>query len=359
MNGPVPATYYGDDAARPFDATVEWRSADSIDIRLADRTDTWNLRTPSAAWEISAGAVRISYGVPPHTLIIKDPAAVRAWTAHFKAHRIRKSTESRVPLFLTLPMMLPFGFIALCAAAYFWVLPYASERLALALPPETDVQLGDPMFEGMKATMVIDEARSGTLQAFADKLVIAPTFTLRLHVVKDDQVNAFAMPGGHIVVYTGILDKMEEAGELAALIAHEGTHVEKRHSTRGIARDLSGSLFLSLLLGDLGGVTSVLAQKGDELKGLGYSRDLETEADTIGIRRMHANGVDPQGMVKLLELLEREAEDMPEGASFLSSHPLTKDRLSAAQAKAREMGATTAAIPALDSLFAKLKADHE
>lgn len=79
----------------------------------------------------------------------------------------------------------------------------------------------------------------------------------------------------------------------------------------------------------------MLAQKGDELKGLSYSRDLETEADTIGIRRMHANGVDPNGMVKLLELLEREAEDMPEGASFLSS-PLTKDRLSTAKSKAAE-----------------------
>ena len=354
-NGPVQATYYGDDAAKPYDATVEWRSADSIDIRLADRTDTWNLRAPGLAWEISAGAVRISYGVPPHTLIIKDPAAVVAWTAHFKTHGIRKSKENKLPWILTLPMMLPLGFIALCAAAYFWLLPYVSERMAMALPPETDAQLGDPMFEGMKADLLIDDARSATLQAFADQLTISPTFTLRLHLVKDDQINAFAMPGGHIVVYTGILDKMKEPGELAALLAHEGTHVEQRHSTRGIARDLAGSLFVSLLLGDLGGVTSVLAQKGDELKGLSYSRDLETEADTIGIRRMHANGVDPHGMVELLELLGREAEDMPEGASFLSSHPLTKERLATAEAKAAEIGAISEPLPALDSLFRLLK----
>ncbi len=355
MNGPVQATYYGDDAARPYEASVEWRSADTIEVRLADRTDTWNLRAPGAAWEISAGAVRISYGVPPHTLIIKDPAAVRAWTAHFKTQRIRKSRENRVPWILTLPMMLPLGFIGLCVAAYFWLLPFVSERMAMALPPETDVQLGDPMFEGMKADLAIDEVRSTALQAFGDRLTIAPTFKLRLHLVKDDQVNAFAIPGGHIVVYTGILDKMKEPGELVALLAHEGTHVEKRHSTRGIARDLSGSLFLSLLLGDLGGATTVLAQKGDELKGLSYSRDLETEADTIGIRRMHANGVDPNGMVKLLELLEREAEDMPEGASFLSSHPLTKDRLSTAKSKAAEFGALTVVPSGLDSLFQLLK----
>jgi len=148
---------------------------------------------------------------------------------------------------------------------------------------------------------------------------------------------------------------MKEPVELAALLAHEGSHVERRHSTRAIARDLAGSLFVSLLLGDLGGATTVLAQKGDELKGLSYSRDLETEADTIGIRRMHANGVDPHGMVKLLELLGREAEDMPEGASFLSSHPLTKERLATAEAKAAEIGVISEPLPALDSLFRLLK----
>lgn len=355
MNGPVKATYYGDDAARPHEATVEWRSAQSIDVRLPDRTETWDLRAGGSAWEISAGALRITHGSPAHTVIVTDPVAVSAWKAHFKAHRIRKSKESGVPLFLTIPMALPLGFIALCAAAYFWLLPYVSERMALALPPEMDVKLGDPMFDGMKAQLVIDDERSATLQAFADKLVIAPTFKLRLHLVKDEQVNAFAMPGGHIVVYTGILDRMTKPGELAALLAHEGTHVEKRHSTRGIARDLSGSLFLSLLLGDMGGLAGAVAQKGDELKGLGYSRDLETEADTMGIRRMHANGVDPQGMVELLELLGREAEDMPEGASFLSSHPLTKDRLSMAKSKAAGFGEVTTPPAGLDSLFRLLK----
>ncbi len=359
MNGPIGATWYGADASKPHDVTVEWRSATAIEVRLADGTETCELHAPSTGWEISAGALRITYGPARHTLIIKDATTVQAWTAHFKTHRIRKNRENRVPWVMSLPLMLPLGFIALCAAAYFWLLPYLSERMAMALPPEMDVKLGDPMFDGMKGDLVIDEVGSASLQAFADKLVIAPTFKLRLHLVKDEQINAFAMPGGHIVVYTGILDKMQEPGELAALLAHEGTHVEKRHSTRGIARDLSGSLFLSLLFGDMGGLAGAVAQKGDELKGLGYSRDLETEADTIGLRRMHANGVDPQGMVKLLELLEREAEDMPEGASFLSSHPLTKERIATATGKAGALGPLTAPTPALDSLFRALRGSDD
>jgi predicted Zn-dependent protease len=252
-------------------------------------------------------------------------------------------------------MALPLGFIALCLAAYFWLLPYLSERMALALPPETDVRLGDAMYQQTAPSLDIDEARSDVLQRFGDQLLISPTFKLRLHLVKDEQVNAFAMPGGHIVVYTGILDKMTGPGELAALLSHEGTHVEKRHSTRAIARDLSGSLFLSLLLGDVGDMVGTVAQKGDELKGLSYSRDLETEADTIGIRCMYTNGVEPHGMVDLLELLEREAEDMPEGASFLSSHPLTKDRIATAEKRAAALGTPAVLSLELDSLFRVLK----
>ncbi|HMU14145.1 MAG: M48 family metallopeptidase [Bacteroidetes bacterium] len=355
MNGAVPATYYGADAARPHPAEAEWVSTGVIAIRLADRTETWDLRAPGTTWEISAGALRITHGAERHVIIVKDPIVVKSWTAHLRTHRIRKSREGRTAWLLTLPLALPLGLIVVGLAVYFWVLPWASERLAMKLPPEVDVQLGDPMFEGMRSGLDIDTAGSATLQAFADKLVIAPTFKLRLHLVKDDQVNAFAMPGGHIVVFTGILEKMDRAGQLAALLAHEGTHVEKRHSTRGLARDLAGSFFLALVLGDGSGLGGLLAQKGDELKGLDYSRDLETEADTIGIARLRESGVDPEGMVALLELLEREAGDMPEGTSFLSSHPLTKDRITLARAKASAAGATRSASSELDSLFSVLK----
>ncbi|MBL0044206.1 MAG: M48 family metallopeptidase [Flavobacteriales bacterium] len=355
MPQPVPVTYYGDDASKPEEATAQWTELGRIQVVLRDRTEEWSVYGIGFAWELSAGALRVMHGDPRHSVIIRDSLAIRAWTAHFKAQKLKQGSEDRVPWILGIPMMLPLGFIALCIAAYLWLLPYVSERLAMALPPETDVRIGDAMFENMATTLAIDSPLSETLQAFADRLTISPSYKLKLHVVKDDQVNAFAMPGGHIVVYTGILDKMKEPGELAALLAHEGTHVEKRHSTRGLARDLSGSLFLSLVLGDIGDVVGIAAKKGDELRGLNYSRDLETEADTVGIRRMYASGVHPIGMVKLLRLLEREAQDMPEGMSFLSSHPLTKDRIATASNKAAELDAMTSVLPGLDSLFQILK----
>lgn len=355
MSGPVHATYYGPDAARPHDAQVLWASAEVLEVRLQGRTEHWDLRAPGAGWELSAGALRILHGTPPSSLLVRDAAAVNAWRTHLKAHRLKPAPSDRVPWLLAIPLALPLGFIALCIAAYIWVLPWVSERLAMRLPPETDVSFGDAMYEQMRGSLAIDAEGSKHLQAFGDALELAPTFKLKLHLVKNAQVNAFAMPGGHIVVYTGILQRMKSPVELAALLAHEGTHVERRHSTRALARDMSGSLFLYLMLGDLGGISGVLATKGDELRGLSYSRDLETDADTTGQRRLHANGVDPRGMVDLLNLLDREAKDVPEGLAFLSSHPLTKERIATATAKAGALGPLTAPAPALDSLFQLLK----
>jgi len=208
----------------------------------------------------------------------------------------------------------------------------------------------------MAPTLALDTARSKALQRFGDELDLAPDFKLTFHVVKDDQVSAFALPGGHIVVYTGILDRMKGPGELAGLLAHEGTHVQLRHSMRGIMRELSGTVLLSLIIGDVGALTTVVAERADDLRGLAYTRGLETEADAVGMERMAANGVDPKGMLLLLELLEREAQDMPEGLSFLSSHPLTTERIAAAQEKAKALGHAPLPDAERERLFEALRA---
>jgi predicted Zn-dependent protease len=252
------------------------------------------------------------------------------------------------------PALFFLAVIALLVGGYVWVLPWASERLALLMPRSLDVQLGDAMFEGMSASLNEDTERSAILQRFGDQLNVAPHFKPTFHYVNDDQVNAFAMPGGHIVVFSGIAEKMTTPGQLAALLAHEGTHVEERHSTRMIMRSMGSYVFLSLLLGDLSGVAGVIAQNADNIRGLGYSRSLESEADGVGQERMKASGVDPAGMVNLLELLDKEAQDMPEELSFLSSHPLTTERMDKARAKAAELGPVAQVDSTQAALFTEL-----
>ena len=181
--------------------------------------------------------------------------------------------------------------------------------------------------------------------------------TLTYHVAESPEINAFALPGGHIVVFTGLLDRIEEPDALAALLAHESTHVEERHSTRMMVRNLSGYLFLSLLVGDVNSVVAVVADNANNIRNMGYGRGLETEADTIGQRRMVECGMDPEGMVRLLELLESEAHDVPEALSFLSSHPLTVERIALARSNAQKLGQPQRAPEGIEDLFDALRSD--
>jgi predicted Zn-dependent protease len=129
------------------------------------------------------------------------------------------------------------------------------------------------------------------------------------------------MPGGDIVVFSGIVKGMEHPEQLAALLAHEATHVHERHSTRMMVRQMAGYLFLSLLIGDVNAVVGVLAENADNLRNMSYSRNLETDADARGIERLRAAGVDPQGMVKLLELLGVRSWRHARGAQLPQQSP--------------------------------------
>lgn len=354
MDEPVTGHYYATATGAPQEATVRWTGPGTLEVEVGREVKAWSVRDRSFRWEISASALRLSYGRPPQVLVIREAARMNAWMAQFQRMGVKRAKETSVPWIVRIPLMLPLGFIAVCVAVYLWALPFAAERLVTLLPTSVDVRLGDAMYQGLSASLDEDTARSVRLQRFGDRLRVAPTFAPRYHVVNDAQVNAFALPGGNIVVYAGLLDRMASAGQLAALLAHEGTHVEERHSTRSIARDLSGRAFLAVVLGDAAGFVGAAAGRADELRGLRYSRTLESEADAIGMQRMAADSVDPRGMVDLLELLQQEAGDAPEEMAFLSTHPLTKERIAAAEVQAGRYPMARPVPPALDSLFRAL-----
>ena len=148
---------------------------------------------------------------------------------------------------------------------------------------------------------------------------------------------------------------MESPGQLAALLAHEATHVEERHSMRMLVRQGASYLFLSLVLGDVNAVVALLAENADNIRNLTYSRSLETDADLVGMERMARVGVHPEGMVQLLELLQREAAELPEALAFLSSHPLTEQRIAKAREQAFSMEVLGRGDFELDRLFQALK----
>ncbi len=211
-----------------------------------------------------------------------------------------------------------------------YAIPFASEKAVYLIPPSFDDQIGETYYYEYMRYADVHADKTRLVQKFANRLKLDNQKKIRITVVNSWEVNAFALPSGHVVVYTGILDKMERYEELAALLTHEVSHVNQRHSMRALLRELSGKLFLSAILGDVSRFTDILISNADQLKGLSYSRKLETEADTEGMKLMKKNQVNSIGFQLLFEKLSQETRGM-EPPEFLNTHPLSKDRIRAAK----------------------------
>ncbi len=148
-------------------------------------------------------------------------------------------------------------------------------------------------------------------------------------VVRDNEINASAIPGGHVYVNAGLINAASNASELAGVMAHEISHVVARHSTEQISRQYGLSVLASLILGqNPAAYQQILAQ----IIGAGalarFSRAAEKEADDLGVRFMNQAGYSPNGMVTMFQkLLDRERSGSSTVARFFSTHPLTADRI--------------------------------
>lgn len=166
------------------------------------------------------------------------------------------------------------------------------------------------------------------LNQIAEKLQInsiSPDISFQIKVIKDPKLNAFALPNGVIYIHTGILARMENEAQLAALLAHEMTHCTHRHSLKTL-RNVKGRTQatsatvreLAQLLGITGSIASIN----------GYTRELETEADRVGLDLAVKANYDPREVSKLFELLKQENEiEGVEEPYFLGTHPKIQQRI--------------------------------
>ena len=162
------------------------------------------------------------------------------------------------------------------------------------------------------------------VQAIGRRLA-RPGETLEFHLAERPDINAFAAPGGVVVVNSGLLKKAASAEEVAGVLAHEIAHVELRHSLRQIVRSAGLRVIFGALAGDYDALGGWAAQLG-ELK---FSRDAEREADRRGLERLAEARIDPAGMLRFFETLEKAEAGAPAAKvpAVLSTHPATKERI--------------------------------
>jgi Zn-dependent protease with chaperone function len=214
---------------------------------------------------------------------------------------------------------------AIIGLGYFYAIPWVAEKAVIIIPEDYDSHLGTTFFEQNMLFSDVDAQKTKALNLFAKELNLKNTKKLKFTVVDSPIVNAYALPDGNIVVFSGILHSMKDYDELVGLIGHEAAHVNHRHSMKMVCRNLSGYIFVSAILGDANGIMATIGDNVNNLQSLSYSRNFEHEADVEGFEILTLNKINPKGMSNLFKRLENEETvSIPE---FLSSHPVTTERI--------------------------------
>ena len=152
------------------------------------------------------------------------------------------------------------------------------------------------------------------------------------YVVNSGQVNAFAVPGGHVYINRGLIERSESLAELAGVLAHEIGHVEARHGVEQMQRAQAanaGYAVASILLGhEPEGAAGAAVQVGAQAYFAHHSREDELEADSIGVRLVRDVGIDPRGIVSFFQKLIDDRQRAPSTLEqWFSTHPLTEERI--------------------------------
>ena len=215
------------------------------------------------------------------------------------------------------------GATVVAAALLWWQGGHAVGALARWIPLSTEKQLGELALAQVRAQGGISESgvAQQTVQEIGRKLTAASRYQYRWLIKNDDTVNAFAMPGGIIVVHTGLLRQAADPGELAGVLAHEVQHVEQRHSLRQMIGSLGWGALVGLTIGDISAVAAMLAHQAGTLY---FSRDMEEEADRLGLLALQRAQIRPDGMLSFFQKLDDK--DQAKVPGWISSHPQTAAR---------------------------------
>ena len=326
------AVCYDGQTSQPHEALIDV-FGNSLTIHYKDKQVVWAISDIDYSSFTCKGKTMLKYGVFPHQYlefsidsslsgVLQNYLPKRKGGFWAFANELANSGFRGVLIGIAI-------FLAVSAGAYFIVLPGIASYLAGKIPMEAEVELGKQFYKSFVGNSKIDKEKTKLLNDFAKRIDFETNYPLKFTVIKENQINAFALPGGNIVVFSGILEKMQSSEELAALLSHEVTHIKERHSLKGLARSLAGSIVISIMVGDMTSVGNILVSQANNIYQLDFSRAMEKQADLEGLEIMHHNELDPQGMVHLMERLSEEEKkhNMDKMPTYLNSHPLTKERV--------------------------------
>ena len=246
------------------------------------------------------------------------------------------------------------GVVVATAAIYLWGIPLLAGLVTPYVPVAWEEALGRSAMTYLAPPQQRcgDPALGAAMDAVVARLLSAgppSPYTMRVYVVNRPVVNALAAPGGHVVIFHGLLERTGTPEELAGVMAHELQHVLRRHTTRAVIQDVGTGLLLMALTGDVTGPLAYGLQTARALGELRYSRRNEEDADVEGMRMLLAARVDPAGLITFFEKMEKEEGAQPKALTYLSSHPMPAERIARLKAlAATRTGASEPVLPGED-----------
>lgn len=273
--------YYDGKTSKGYAALIDL-TADGISISFTD--EEWN--KVIVIWDVDQihkghysnnERISLKYGESPLQYVeVNDPGFYAALVAAYphrqfneRSFEFLRSSGARGVIGITV------GFLLLVIVSYFFVLPPVAEFLAGQMPVSMEIQLGDKMYDQIMQNYSIDQRLTKEANEYWRAMNVSSPYIVNITVVHNSEPNAFALPGGQIIVYDGIIREMNDYDELAGLLAHEYSHIKLHHSAKMMSRNLAGYIFISLLLNDASGTLAVLVTNANSLKELSYSRTLE------------------------------------------------------------------------------------
>lgn len=335
-----PVVYYDGRSARERELECTITSA-AIALRGSEGNFHFPKGTLHASLQGMDDDARLELPMPPGgVVLVRSREAVEV---------LRRTGHMRLP-FWRLRWRSPHALAGLLGLAVVLILffVYGLDLLAGAavrfVPADVEAALGrrllqaylleHPRMEAPSAAAVLDKC-GAELTGWGDGTDVPIDIVL----VDDPTPNAFALPGGGIVVFTGLVENMENESELFGVLAHELGHVRLRHGLRRVARAAWLGFFVSAALGDVSGLTAILLDNSTLLVSLSYDRKEERAADEFAQRVLQEAGLDTSGLIALFTRLEAAGPEtsLP---GFLSTHPPTAERLQTLQRVAAPHGGT-------------------
>lgn len=268
-------------------------------------------------------------------------AALRAASGERRVKRLDGS-----PVALRVVLALAVAAAAVLFVTWRWGVPALAAQVAEEIPASWERELGAAVLQELApdSTRVDDPVVLGPVEDAFTRLLAAASglrYSCQVHVVRSPVVNAYALPGGHVVITTAMLRALDGPEELAGVLAHEITHVTKRHTTRGLLKREGLRLVFGLMSGHDSAFGKILETAGT-IGQLSYSRDDETEADAGAADLLARTGISPLAIARTFERLSSLAKGRGSRPEFLSTHPPSAAR----RERARELSEVLDVAPA-------------